>query len=136
MKAQHCDMRAMEHRWGQRINLDLGARLKCLPASLGFGRLRDVSLSGAFLETSLELQVCSRVDVTIEWVASNGWRVREVLQGHVVRVDHDGVGIEWTELAPPGVCALLTDMAGLARNRGLDSGYAQQGPDRLLLADR
>lgn len=48
----------MEHRWGIRHLLDVSVRLEGLPS---FARLRNVSLSGAYLETRAAPALDSRV---------------------------------------------------------------------------
>jgi hypothetical protein len=71
---------------------------------VGAGRLRDVSMSGAFLETALELPVFGRVSITVHREDPR----REVeVTGSVVRVESDGVGIEWCETASGSICELL-----------------------------
>ena len=40
----------MEHRWGKRVPTDLKVRLEWRPDGLAIGRLRDFSLSGAYVE--------------------------------------------------------------------------------------
>jgi hypothetical protein len=89
----------MEHRWGRRIPCGASARLEAgRDGTLGVGRLRDVSLSGAFIETTLKLPMFASIAVSVR-----GTEVR----ASVVRITEDGVGVEWCEMAPHAVCPLL-----------------------------
>jgi hypothetical protein len=83
----------VEHRWGHRVPVGLEVRLVCRPLAIGTGRVRDVSVSGAFIETALEVPLLAHVRVQ----ASNFEAA-----AHVVRADPDGIGIgiEWCVLAP------------------------------------
>jgi hypothetical protein len=93
----------MDHRWGRRI--DCGASVGIAgPAGLrGAGRMRDVSMSGALVETELPLPVHAAVE--IEMVRAHGPGAR--LAGIVVRSDADGVGIEWREASHGAICPVL-----------------------------
>ena len=84
----------MEHRCGQRTPVNLLVRLTGLADVIGMGRLRNVSASGAFLQTSLELPLLSTV--RIELIGRNR-HARSYLAGcaYVVRKEVGGVGIEW-----------------------------------------
>lgn len=98
----------MEHRWGQRVAVHMAVRLEAHEPAANW--LRDVSSSGAFVETMrhcpmysllhLELTVCGR--------AQTVW-------AYVVRVCEDGIGIEWCNFAPPGIRRLLSAPADDAR---------------------
>jgi hypothetical protein len=88
----------MEHRWGHRIVCGTPARLSASGGTSGVGRLRDVSLSGGFVETALDLPLFARVTVFV--------RDTEV-SGSVTRTDDDGVGIEWCDSEPRAICPLL-----------------------------
>jgi hypothetical protein len=106
----------MEHRCGQRVPVDvrLPVRLKAWPR-LGGGHLRDVSVSGAFIETDQKPQLLGLVEVEVR-VADAGMRSARALQTHVipactVRWDRSGIGVEWLELAPAAITALIAGKA-------------------------
>lgn len=96
----------MEHRWGERIQVDIRVRLSCLPYAIGTGRLRDVSVSGAFLETKLQTPLLAHVHVEIDFPSRQRSK-RRSLAAHIMRRDENGIGIEWIELAPRAVIKLL-----------------------------
>src|SRR6185503_539205 len=59
-----------EHRRGQRVATAMWLRLGSGGAELGMGNLADVSISGAFLETSIKLPV--NANITLEPLTSAG----------------------------------------------------------------
>jgi hypothetical protein len=97
----------MEHRWGHRQAIDKFVRLKLRSGFGGCGRLRNVSISGAWVTTELPVRPMSYVQ--LQFVAMQEGR-RSVVQveGQVVRTSPHGFGIEWYEFAHPAVLAFLT----------------------------
>ena len=99
----------MEHRWGQRLTLNVRVRLTCLPHAIGFGWMTDVSISGAFVRTGLVLPALARVHLALGWHDRND-RLQyptQPVSAHVVRNAKHGIGIEWGELAPAAIGELL-----------------------------
>src|SRR5688572_10757041 len=74
----------MEHRWGQRVTLEVPVRLYLDDAALGRGLLRNVSISGALIETSLDQPVFSNLVVALPAISEAGPQVHE-LAASVVR---------------------------------------------------
>ena len=83
----------MEHRCGQRTPVNLLVRLTGLADVIGMGRLRNVSASGAFLQTSLELPLLSTVRIEL---IGRTRHASSYLAGraYVARKEAGGVGIE------------------------------------------
>jgi hypothetical protein len=96
----------MEHRWGRRIPVDISVRLSCRPYAVGLGRMLDLSVSGAFIQTSLKLPLLARVHVEIEPPQGVGGQIHRVA-ACVVRRNANGFGLEWYELAPRTVREIL-----------------------------
>jgi hypothetical protein len=88
----------MEHRCGNRMAIDLPVRISTAGFT-GTGVLRNLSSSGAFVETSLPLEPLSMVRVEVPRGGLRGSGGADA-RGLVVRVDAAGVGIEWCEVAP------------------------------------
>jgi hypothetical protein len=85
----------MEHRWGTRIPVNVPVRISSA-ALAGSGTLRDLSVSGAYIETSLPLSASA-------WVRIQVRRRRQAtlqLSGFIIRHDGRGIGIEWLDIAP------------------------------------
>ncbi|MEJ0039136.1 MAG: hypothetical protein WDO68_24285 [Gammaproteobacteria bacterium] len=101
----------MDHRWGQRVGVDLAVQLLCHPRTVAVGRLMDVSVSGAYVRTGLVPALLAPVRILGFLSEHEGMR-REAIEGYVVRRERGGFGIEWFELAPAGVCRFL--IAGIA----------------------
>jgi hypothetical protein len=100
----------VEHRRGQRMAAAMWVRLSNSGAEIGMGSIANVSISGAFLETSLQLPVNSTI--TLEPISSAGDALQGVkLAARVARVDKRGLGLEWRVLATQETLALLTATA-------------------------
>ena len=95
----------MEHRWGQRMAVDFTARVGAEPASRHLARVVDVSISGAFLRIGLPVDDLHAVHIEIPLPGKR--RARRVVEAYVVRRAEDGVGVEWADLAPEPVMAML-----------------------------
>ena len=101
----------MEHRWGERVTLEVPVRLYLDDAALGRGLLRNVSISGALIETSLELPVFSNLVVALAETGTANPRIHE-LAVTVVRRMPAGLAVEWRDMACPAVVALLERITG------------------------
>ena len=113
----------MDHRWGQRIAVDLAVQLLWQPRMVAVGRLMNVSVSGAYVRAGYVPALLAPVRILGFLSESEGTR-REAIEGYVVRRERDGFGIEWFELAPAGICRFL--MAGM----GLGASEESYAPAR------
>jgi hypothetical protein len=86
----------MEHRWGNRITVNLPVWLSGC-GLCGPGVLRNVSSSGGLIETPLPLATLTMVRVQIprcgEMSPAATW-------GFIVRESGQGFGVEWCDTAP------------------------------------
>lgn len=99
----------MEHRWGVRHSLDLSVRFGAGRRTLALARVRNASLSGAYLETPANLPMLGRMWVELEsgqQLPNDGNRIA----AYVVRADESGFGLEWCEFAPGPIVALMERM--------------------------
>lgn len=95
----------MEHRWGQRLPCRAQVRLSAGAGASGEGRIRDISSSGAFIETAVAVPIAARVLLVVK---GNESATREVeISASVVRVARDGIGIEWCDTPAESVCRLV-----------------------------
>ena len=86
----------MEHRWGSRVQTNFAVRLVGSPGTIGSGRLRNVSVTGAFVETRLSLPLLAVVHV--EPIPSpSGRTAARRIAACAVRRTSDGVGLEWCD---------------------------------------
>jgi hypothetical protein len=95
----------MEHRWGRRLSCRASVRLCAGDGRSGAGHIRDVSSSGAFIETALVLPECTPVTLVVLGNES-ATKVVEAA-AIVVRTQPDGMGIEWTDAPAGSICAAL-----------------------------
>jgi hypothetical protein len=96
----------MEHRWGHRREINRAVHLGTRSGLAARGRLTNVSISGAFVQSPLPVSLFSYVQVQFTAML-NGKRTATRIEGQVVRKDATGFGIEWCELAPDSVRALV-----------------------------
>ena len=82
----------MDHRWGQRQATNVAVHVVATSGRTGAARVVNVSLTGAYLETSVLLRLHSLVYLGSKRVAAI-----------VVRHDALGVGVEWCEALAKGV---------------------------------
>jgi hypothetical protein len=95
----------MEHRWGERLPCRASVRFCTADGVTGGGRVRDVSSSGAFIETATELPLFAQLELL---VLGNESAVRAVaITASVVRIAKDGVGVEWCETPAGSICSIL-----------------------------
>jgi hypothetical protein len=96
----------MEHRWGERVQVDFPVRVIAHRFSVRDGRLADLSVSGALVKAEFEARVLSRIQVALD---SPLWPKHEspIVEAYVARRYRHGFGIEWCEFAPHAVSELL-----------------------------
>ena len=90
----------MEHRWGCRISVDLPVRLILSPGGVLWGRVRDISITGAFVESAQLLPAGTWV--SIEPMTGTGHWPSNALAASVIWSRSGGAGLEWCE---PWDCA-------------------------------
>lgn len=138
----------MEHRWGERIALQMTVELCCGSAAAIAGSLENVSSSGAFVRTGGRGPPRGPVEVILRRRGTgDSHPVR--LPAYIVRESEGGVGIEWCEFAPEVVRELMAGKrgAGGARARaralprirqlprGLNTAKQSRGQDVPELAE-
>ncbi len=97
----------MEHRLGSRHATDVDVYLRTWGSTVSArGRLTDLSVSGAFISTSLPCRPLLHVTVQIA-LDGRPRRNGTVLEGQIVRLAEGGIGIEWDELQPELVAQFL-----------------------------
>jgi len=94
-------MFSIDHRWGRRKVTDAPVRFMALPGTLGVGRITNVSVTGAFLETDVELPFAAIIHLESIETAADASRKR--LSASVARCTEHGVGLEWCECASNAV---------------------------------
>ena len=99
----------MDHRWGQRQATNLAVHVVAANGVTGAPRVVNVSLTGAYLETSASIRLHALVYLasSSRQNCAGGRRVA----ANVVRHDALGVGLEWCQpLTKGGHIALLLAM--------------------------
>ena len=86
----------MEHRWGEREARDVAVYFVTNSGTAGTGRVLDVSLTGAYLETSVPLRLLSVIYLKPDGTAFTLGKA-QCIAATVVRSDGRGVGLEWSE---------------------------------------
>ncbi len=102
----------MDHRLGTRRSLIAHVRLERHGGPTAFGRMLNVSLSGAYIEMSSSFAIFTR----IEFVCGRAVYERigaSRIAAFVTRAPAGGVAVEWFEFATPVIRRLVT-LAGPA----------------------
>jgi hypothetical protein len=96
----------MEHRWGERVQVDFPVRVMAHRFSVREGRLADFSVSGGLVKADFEPRIFSRIQIAIDLPL---WPKHEspLVEAYVTRRYKHEFGIEWCEFAPPAVSELL-----------------------------
>ena len=98
-----------EHRWGERVRVDIPVRVMTAGQDTASCRINNLSLSGALLRSDHDLAFPLLIDVHID--SSDQPGTAFVVKARVSRKLIHGVGIEWCDFAPPAVKALLRSPA-------------------------
>lgn len=114
----------MEHRWGTRYSLDVPVRFTDGCGAPSVGRLRDVSLSGAFLHCRAPLWLLAPVQLSIP---VEGFSL--ALRCSVVRKAEDGYGLEWRDAETVDLDLLLA-LAGSRLRHSVPRSPMQRSPLR------
>lgn len=97
---------SQERRHSERFAVNEIVRIERSGTPVGLGRLKDVSLGGAYLETSRRSQRKGRlrlrfssIDVAVDDLC---W-----IEADITHSDRSGVGLQWHVFSPPSVVELL-----------------------------
>jgi hypothetical protein len=104
-RADKADEVHLDHRWGGRALCKARVRLSTGTGITGSGRVRDISISGAFIETAVELPLYVKLDLVILGNESAANSVE--LAATVVRVERDGIGVEWLRTPSRSICSVI-----------------------------
>jgi PilZ domain len=96
----------MEHRWGHRRKVSRIVHLLMRSGREAPARIRNVSISGAFIVSPLCPELLSHVRIRFT-PTRRGLGNGGVVEAQVVRREDPGFAVEWCELAPPMVRALV-----------------------------
>jgi hypothetical protein len=95
----------LEHRWGERIRVNIPVRVETNQLSGVNGCMQDLSLSGAFMKSDSDLRLHTLIEVSIALPPPSTRTA--VIKAHVSRKFEEGVGIEWYDFAPNIIRDLL-----------------------------
>jgi hypothetical protein len=97
----------LEHRWGERVRVNIPVRVSTAALASVGGRLQNLSLSGALMKCECDLRLHALIEVLIELPPPAGHAA--LLEAYVSRIVDEGMGIEWCAFAPHIVKGLLRD---------------------------
>ena len=98
-----------EIRFGERIKLELPVTLAAEDGPTGTGLMRDISISGALIETALDLPVFTHLAVTLPAMGADTPAC--TLAACVIRQSLVGVAVEWRDMACPSLLGVLREAA-------------------------
>ena len=96
----------MEHRWGRRVAVDIPIRIGATLFSAKRGLMTNLSLSGAFIKTTVDMRVLSHLQVVLD-IPGRPRRETVSVMGYVARKAEDGIGVEWFDFAPSVVAEII-----------------------------
>jgi hypothetical protein len=97
----------MEHRYGVRYLSAIEVYVRSHSGRVAApGRLLDVSISGAFVFTSLSIAPLSSIMVEVVSMAAAARRCKPI-EAQVIRRTDNGLGIEWKDLTPAALSQLV-----------------------------
>jgi hypothetical protein len=96
----------MEHRWGERINVDIPVQVSDPALTTVPGRVLNLSISGAWISGKFALPPLARALVIFD-IGIGSMSEPLPIACYVARVHLDGMGVEWRELAPQIISDLL-----------------------------
>jgi len=99
----------MEHRWGQRVRVNIPVRLEAPPVAIGDARVLDLSVSGAWICGDFQRHISAEIEVIFELPPRTS-RHPTRIRAYVARARRDGIGVVWRALAPPLISELLGDL--------------------------
>ena len=102
-------MTGSEHRWGERITVNIPVQLSAHPLTGVHGCIKDISLSGALVKTDADLRLRSLIKITMQ-LPPPLQRAGIVMARIARKIDGD-VGVEWCEFAPLVIKDLLHNAA-------------------------
>lgn len=83
----------MEHRWGERVETDFVVRVYAW-GTREVGLVRNMSITGAFVETRLQVPQFASVELVLECVAPAHEKMTQI-STCVIRTALTGIGVEW-----------------------------------------
>jgi hypothetical protein len=95
----------LEHRWGERIRVNIPVRVETNQFTGANGCMQDLSLSGALMKSDSDLRLHTLIEVSIAMPPPSTRTA--VIKAHVSRKFKEGVGIEWYDFAPNIIRDLL-----------------------------
>jgi hypothetical protein len=98
-----------EHRWGHRIAVDLPVQVVAPGLRAFHGHLKNLSWSGALIETDRELPLHALIAISVELTEMGNSAT--TVTARVTRQLEDALGVEWCEFAPRTVKDLLRSLA-------------------------
>ncbi len=96
----------MEHRWGERVVVDIPVQVSTPPLMGGNGRILNVSISGAWISGEFDLPPLARAMIVFD-LRAGATPEPMPIACYVTRVRSQGIGVEWRELAPQIISDLL-----------------------------
>lgn len=81
----------MEHRWGARVSVDIPIRLRCRSGHFVDAHLVNISSSGGLIRTEMALTRFAPLEIELKG---------HTILSFVVRVQSDGIGVEWSGRLP------------------------------------
>jgi PilZ domain len=94
-----------ESRWGDRTSVNIPVQMSTASVWVSVGYMKNLSLSGALVNSDIDLGLHSLIDVSIHMPEPS--QRTQAVKAYVSRRTKEGIGLEWCEYAPAVVKDLL-----------------------------
>lgn len=121
----------MEHRLGVRVPICIPVTLDHAGETPVFGRMLNVSLSGAYVETRTRFPLLTRINLACEWALQNH-SLEPCITAFVTRMSPVGVAIEWLDFAPQAVRDLMSREQSQGTHGSSSSTISPKSPSTLV----
>jgi hypothetical protein len=101
----------LEHRWGQRFEVNVPVQVTIGVLKGIDGRLQNVSYSGGLLTADYELRLRSLLEIHVRLPVLG----HAMIEAHVTRASNGAVGLEWCEFASRAIEHLVRDALAAVR---------------------
>jgi PilZ domain-containing protein len=124
---------AIEHRWGERVRVDIPFQVTAHTVSGIDGLVMNLSLSGALIRANCDFRLNSLIEIRIQLPDPSECQV--LLRAYVARKRGSDVGIEWCDFAATAVKEWFRSSKASSLGAGSRTIYARHSTTGASASD-